>query len=205
MRGKPHPARREARPAAHPSGGNDRLGSDRLLLLVRGNKRIHHACLDPGAKTLQQDLRAIGKTHAILEKVTVEPRKGNDLMGRYAKRGPGALRNILKHQLGVVSHAYRRRGIAGGNEPNSAARKTVCHILLAFPRGSASISFQRVVAHDLHPRFVAVVLAPTEENLNLPIAEIMAAAAMTDQKCMIASSDLCETWIISAEAHFATA
>jgi hypothetical protein len=41
--------------------------------------------------------------------------------------------------------------------------------------------------------------------LNLPIAEIMAAEAVTDQKCMIASSDLCETGIISAEAHSATA
>ena len=96
MRGKcespQDPARREARPAAHPLKGEMiaqcTLGSDRLLLLVRGNKRIHHACLDPGAKTLQQDLRTIGKTHAILEKVTVEPGKGNDLMGRYAKRGP---------------------------------------------------------------------------------------------------------------------
>jgi hypothetical protein len=159
---------RRVRPPTPSSGeviAQSTSGSDRLLLLVRGNKRIHHACLDPGAKTLQQDLRAIGKAHAILEKVTVEPRKGNDLVGRYAKRGPGALGNILKHQLGVIGHAHRRRGIAGGNEPNSAARKTVCHILLAFPRGSASISFQRVVAHDLHPRFVAVVQAPLQTEL----------------------------------------
>jgi hypothetical protein len=43
-----------------------------------------------------------------------------------------------------------------------------------------------------------------EANLNLPIAEIMAAEAVKDQKCMIASSDLCETDIVSAEAHSAT-
>src|SRR6185503_19178718 len=96
----PHPARREARLAAYPLvRENDSRKApsdgDRLLLFLRGNKSIHHTCLDPGAKTLQQDLRTIGKAHAILEKVTVEPRKGNDLIGRYAERGPGALGNIL--------------------------------------------------------------------------------------------------------------
>lgn len=41
--------------------------------------------------------------------------------------------------------------------------------------------------------------------MNLPIAEIMAAEALTDQKCMIASSDLSETEIVSAGAHSAPA
>jgi phage-related protein len=75
--------------------------------------------------------------------------------------------------------------------------------LLAFPRGSASISFQRVVAHDLHPRFVAIVqdcAGNSDANLNLPIAQIMAVEAVIDQKCIIASSDLRE-----AEVTFAAA
>src|SRR5688500_809798 len=90
-------------------------GGDGLMLLMRDDERIHHARLDPGAKTLQEDLRSVCKSHAVLEKVTVEPREGNDLLGRYAQRGSGAFRNLLKHELGIVGHANRRRGITGRN------------------------------------------------------------------------------------------
>jgi hypothetical protein len=44
-----------------------------------------------------------------------------------------------------------------------------------------------------------------DANLNLPIAEIMAAEAVMDQKCITASSDLREAGVIFAEVYSATA